>query len=56
MLQGHILKEIKRKVRVCIIEEGKTPDQCVDEIDKDYELNKDEKNEIKDLAKTIGKR
>jgi len=56
VLSGHIFKEIKRKVRVCVIEEGRTPDQCVDEIDKDYELNKEEKNEVKELAKSIGKR
>ncbi len=55
-LTGHIYKEIQRKVRTCVIEEGKSPEDCVKEIDMDFELTKDDKQEIMDMAKSIGKR
>lgn len=56
VLTGHNYKEIQRKVRVCIIEDGKTPDECVNLIDEDWELTKKEKEEIRELAKSIGKK
>jgi hypothetical protein len=55
-LTGHVFKEIKRKVRVCIIEEGKSPGECVQELEKDYELTKADKIEIGEMAKSIGKK
>lgn len=55
MLKGHELKEIRRKIRSCIIEEGLSPDECVSRIEEDYELDTDDKFEIKEIAKGIGK-
>lgn len=55
MLEGHELKEIRRKIRSCVIEEGLSPDECVSRMEDDYELDDDDKFEIKELAKGIGK-
>lgn len=56
VMTGHIYKEIKRKVRVCVIEEGKSPDDCVQEIEKEYDLTKTDKVEVGEMAKAIGKK
>ena len=54
-LKGHVYKEIERKVRSCVIEEGLSPEKCVSKIEEDYELEEDDITEIKELAKTYGK-
>lgn len=54
-LVGHVYKEIERKVRSCVIEEGLSPEKCVNKIEEDYELDEDDIIEIKELAKTYGK-
>lgn len=54
-LTGHMYKEIKRKVKSCIIEEGLSPDACVKQIEEVYELDEDDKLEIKEMAKNVGK-
>jgi len=54
-LVGHVYKEIERKVRSCVIEEGMSPEKCVSKIEEDYDLEEDDIIEIKELAKTFGK-
>lgn len=54
-LKGHIYKEIERKVRSCVIEDGLSPEKCVSKIKEDYDLEEDDIVEIKELAKTFGK-
>ena len=55
VLHGHTLKEITRKVKSCIIEDGLTPDECIAKMEEQYTLSKAEKLEIKDIANKIGK-
>ena len=54
-LAGHMFKEIKRKVKSCIIEDGLSPDACVKQIEESYELDEADKLEIKEMAKDVGK-
>lgn len=54
-LEGYIFKDIKRKVRVCVVEEGKSPDECVQAMEEEYELTEDDKFEIREMANSIGK-
>jgi len=54
-LIGHVYKEIERKVRSCVIEEGLSPEKCVIKIEEDYDLDENDILEIKELAKTYGK-
>ena len=54
-LIGHVYKEIERKVRSCVIEDGMSPEKCVNKIKEDYELDEDDIVEIKELAKTYGR-
>ncbi len=54
-LKGHVLKEISRKIRTCVIEDGLSPDQCVNQIEEEYELTPADRDEIKGMAKAIGK-
>ncbi len=54
-LIGHVYKEIERKVRSCVIENGLSPEKCVSKIKEDYDLEEDDIVEIKELAKTFGK-
>ena len=54
-LIGHIYKEIERKVRSCVIEDGMSPEKCVNKIKEDYDLDEGDITEIKELAKTYGK-
>jgi hypothetical protein len=54
-LLGHTYKEIQRKVRSCIIEEGMTAEECVQKIEQEYELEEDDRFEIREMAKEIGK-
>jgi len=54
-LIGHIYKEIERKVRSCVIEDGMSPEKCVSKIEEDYDLDENDILEIKELAKTYGK-
>jgi len=54
-LKGHVFKEIQRKMRTCIIEDGLSPDQCVSKMEEDYVLDESDKKEIKELAKEMGK-
>jgi len=54
-LRGHVKKEIERKVRNCVIEEGLSPAKCVEQIEEHYELDKDDRLEILEMAKGIGK-
>lgn len=55
-LSGHVFKEIKRKVKVCVIEEGMNPEDCVQEIEKEYELTSRDRLEVQEMAKEIGRR
>jgi hypothetical protein len=55
VLAGHTYKEIKRKVKSCIIEDGLSPDACVKQIEEAYELDEDDRLEIKEMAKDVGK-
>lgn len=54
-LTGHIAKEIHRKVRQCIIDDGLKPSQCVERMDEQYELNSEDRKEILEMAKGVGK-
>ncbi|MBE3123005.1 MAG: hypothetical protein IMZ53_10915 [Thermoplasmata archaeon] len=54
-LRGHVKKEIERKVRNCVIEDGLSPEKCVEQIEEHYELDKDDRLEILEMAKGIGK-
>ena len=49
VLKGHLSKEIEREIRRCIIEEGLTDTQCLDRLGESYELDKSDKDEIKDI-------
>ena len=49
VLKGHLSKEIERKVRRCVIEEGLSEEQCFKQLDDEYELEQSDKNEIKEI-------
>ena len=53
-MRGHIYNEIERKAKRCVIEEGKTADQCIDILEEEYELSDDDKEEIRRIIKDIG--
>lgn len=54
-LTGHVLKEISRKVRTCIVEDGLSEEECVERIEEEYELDDDDRSEVKEMAKEIGR-
>ena len=54
-MQGHIYKEIKYKAKKCIIEEGKTEKQCINALEEEYDLDRADKEEIKNIIQDIGK-
>jgi len=55
VLLGHVYKEIERKVKKCVIERGFSPEECVQHIEDDYELEEEDKFEIKEIAKNVGR-
>ena len=54
-MQGHIYKEIERKAKTCVIEEGKTEKQCIKALEEEYELDDEDKEEIKNIIHDIGR-
>ena len=52
---GHIYKEIKRKAEKCITEEGKTEKECINSLEEEYDLEDEDKDEIKNIIHDIGK-
>lgn len=52
---GHIYKEIERKAKICVIEQGKTEKQCIASLEEEYELDDEDKDEIRDIIHDIGR-
>jgi hypothetical protein len=55
VMLGHTYKEIERKVKKCVIENGTLPEDCIREIERDYELDEEDKLEILEIARNVGK-
>lgn len=55
VMLGQTYKEIERKVKKCVIEDGVQPEDCVRELEKEYELEENDKLEILAIAKNVGK-
>lgn len=49
VLKGHMGKEIERKVRKCIVEDGLSEEQCLSYLDDQYDLDQSDKDEIKEI-------
>lgn len=55
VMLGQTYKEIERKVKKCVIEDGVPPEDCVRKIEEEYELEEDDRIEIMEIAKNVGK-
>ena len=54
-MRGQLYKEIERKAKKCVIEEGKTERQCIASLEEEYDLDDEDKEEIKDIIHDIGR-
>jgi hypothetical protein len=52
-MRGQLYKEIERKAKKCVIEDGKTVEQCIKTLEKEYDLDEEDKEEIKDIIHDI---
>ena len=55
LMRGHIYKEIERKAKKCVIEDGKTEQQCIKTLEEEYDLEDEDKDEIKNIIHDIGR-
>jgi len=54
-MRGQLAKEIERKAKKCVIEEGKTEKQCISALEEEYDLDDEDKDEIRNIIQDIGK-
>lgn len=52
-MRGQLYKEIERKAKKCVIEEGKTAEQCIETLEEEYDLDAEDKEEIKNIIYDI---